>query len=756
MRFLRGILRIAAYIGLLGFLGVASLASLVLFYSREGVPSLDRIADYHPKVTTRVLAADGQLIGEIFEERRTLVPLTTIPPLVKQAFIAAEDAQFLEHRGINLWALMRAVVQSIVLRQPLRGASTITQQLARAYILKDNRRFLKRKFREMYVALRIERILSKEEILWIYLNQIYFGHQRYGIEEAARFHFGKSVSDLNVGEAAALAALPKSPDELSPRRNPDRAKLRQRYVLSQMARQGYISPEEAWRWAEAPIQLVKEGPQLSRLAPEFVGLVKQLLIERFGRERLPYLGLNVRTSCKAEVQREVRSALEEGLRRIDERSAYRLRRGRVSGANRDAYLQELRREFPNGPPIGRIVEGVITKVLDGARSPGWAEVDLGAARGILVLAHPDRYNPKGLAATMRFMEGDVVRVRIGSAGRERLHLELENGPQGAAIVIDPETRHVLAMVGGYGYLEGFFNRALHAKRQPGSAFKPFVYAAAFESRRYTAASVLSDSPQVFDLPDRGWWAPKNSSSHDRFLGPVRLRRALAESLNTVAAQLIYDLKPGPVIAMAQAAGIKSTLREAHALALGVSEVNLLELVNSYATLAARGRRGEPLFILQVGNEKPAVSALTQVMTPSLAFLMTDVMRSVIEEGTGSEIRGKLRHPAAGKTGTSGSANGVPDCWFIGYTPSVVAGVWVGFDDRHSLDEKATGGRIAAPIWSDVMNAALRDRPIVPFAQPTGTRVVRIDPVTGLRTRHPRAGIAEVFLDGTQPTTYSPR
>lgn len=737
-------------LGLLGgFLALAGVAGLFLYYTRgESLPTIDRVSDYHPKVVTRVLANDGQLIGEIYEELRTVVPRERIPRLVMNAFIAAEDAQFFEHPGVNLAAFARAVAQSILYRRPLRGASTITQQLVKTYVLKNPERSPRRKIQEMYLALRLEKMLTKEEILWIYLNQIYFGHKRYGIEEAARFYFGKSVSDLDPGEAALLASLPKGPEEISPRKNPQRAKDRQSYVLSQMARYHFISQEEATRFADAPIHLIKEPPSPNSLAPEFVELVEKSLIERFGETRLPYLGLNVRTSCDANLQRAARIALEQGLQRIDERQGYRGRVQHLSGAAQKEHLEALKREYPSGPSVGRIVEGVITQVLDGDDEKGWATVDLGAVQGALPLpAVADRYNPKALPATKRFAVGDTLRVRITRVGREGPILALENGPQGAVLVLDPERRHVLAMIGGYGYGRGLFNRALRAKRQPGSAFKPFVYAAAFDSRRYTPASVLNDSPQVYDLPDLKPWAPKNASDHHQFMGPVRLRVALAHSLNTVASQLIYDLKPDPVIAMARALGIVSKLESNYALALGASDVSLLELANSYATLAARGQRGEPLFILQVGDEKPAEAELVQAVSPDLAFLLSNVMQSVIEEGTAVSIKGKLRRPVAGKTGTTNSNK---DTWFIGFVPDVCAGVWVGFDDSRPLGEREQGARTALPIWLEVMQAALRERKAVPFVQPAGVVVERIDPVTGKRAAPLAPAFDEVFLSGTEP------
>ncbi len=739
-----------------GSLGVASVAAIFLYYTRgESLPTIDKVSDYHPKVVTRILASDGQLIGEIFEERRTVIPRERIPRVVINAFIAAEDAHFFEHPGVNVWALARAVLQSIVYRRSLRGASTITQQLVKTYVLKSNERSLRRKVQEMYLSLRLERMLSKEDILWLYLNQISFGHGRYGIEEAARYYFGKSVSDLDAGEAAVLASLPKAPEEFGgalrdakdPKRQ-NRAKERQRYVLSQMARYHFIALEEADRLANQPIQVVKEPPSLIGLAPEFVDEAERALVERFGQARLPYLGLNVRTTCDINVQRAARTALEQGLQRIDERQGYRGRVRHLAGDDLKAHLEGLKREFPSGPPVNKTVEGVVVNRVDGEGGSGWATLDLGASRGILPLpATQDRYNPKALPATKRFSEGDTLRVRVQRMQREGALLSLESGPQSAVVVLDPERRHVLAMVGGYGYARGYYNRAVRSRRQPGSAFKPFVFAAAFESRKWTAASILSDAPQVYDLPDFKGWAPKNASDHKTFMGPVRLRVALAHSLNTVASQLIYDLKPEPVIAAARALGIESPLDSNYSLALGASSVSLLELTNSYATLAARGRRAEPLFILQIGDEKPVERELAQAASPELSFLLSHVLQSVVEEGTAISIKGKLKRPVAGKTGTTNSNK---DAWFVGYTPDVAAGVWVGFDDSRPLGEREQGARTALPIWLDTMQAALRDRPAQPFVQPAGIVVERIDATTGKRAAPGAPALDEVFLTGTEP------
>jgi penicillin-binding protein 1A len=745
-------MRLLLIIGVAGLvLGTATIAGAFLYYTSDpNLPTIDRAGDYRPKVVTRVLSHDGQLIGELFEERRTVVPRERIPRLVRSAFVDAEDAQFFDHRGLNYWGMLRALLHNLRPGAHLHGASTITQQLVRTYVLKSDARTVRRKVQEMYLAMRLERYLSKDDILWIYLNQIYFGHGRHGIEEAARYYFGKSVSEVNLAEAAVLASLPKGPEEISPRKNPERAKDRQRYVLSQMLRYRHISKEEAERAAQEPIRLVKEPQPVSGLAPEFVEEVERLLQEKFGARQIPYLGLNVRTSCDLQLQRAAREALERGLRALDEREGYRRPLRHLQPAAQRAYLAQLAREVGASPGPARIIEGVVQKVLDGdGQSGAGAEVGLGQVTGWLPLLrdrHRDRYNPRELPATQRFRPGDVVRVRVAHTGKDGHVLALENGPQGALAVIDPETRYVLALVGGYGYVRGGFNRALRAKRQPGSAFKPFVYAAAFDSRRYTPATILNDSPQVYDLPGMAPWKPANAEKHE-YLGPVRLRVALAKSLNTVASQLIYDLKPEPVIAAARAAGIASPLESNYSLALGTSETSPLELTNAYATFAARGRHAPPLTILQVGDDRPAAATLSQALSPDLAFVVSSVMHSVVEEGTAISARGKLGRPAAGKTGTT---NAQKDAWFLGFTADLCAGVWVGYDDMRVLGEREQGARAALPIWVEVMQAGLKSRRVVPFTQPQGVVTLRIDPQSGKLAAPGAPALDEVFLLGTEP------
>jgi penicillin-binding protein 1A len=371
----------------------------------------------------------------------------------------------------------------------------------------------------------------------------------------------------------------------------------------------------------------------------------------------------------------------------------------------------------------------------------------------------DRYNPRGLPAEKRFAVGDVLRVRVIDR-QETPILALELGPQAAAVVIDPKTRAVKAIVGGYGFRSGSFNRALQARRQPGSSFKPFVYAAAFGTGKWTPASVLIDGPQTYATPGLAPWKPENAEKEE-YHGPVTLRFALAKSLNTIASQLVDvergGVAPQAVAGLAHELGIESPLEANPSLALGTSVVTPFEMTNAYATFAAGGKKMDPQLITRIGGEEqadPAATA-TQPLKPELAYLMTSVLSSVIEEGTGVYARGRLKRPAAGKTGTTNLEHKRPDAWFVGYTPDLVAGVWVGFDDMHDLGKGEQGARAALPIWVDIMSGALKNTPPKPFLQPPGIVVQRIDPKTGLLAAAGAASVDEVFLDGTAPTETAP-
>ena len=755
---------------LLALMGAGAATAVVLVYASDpDLPRIDHVGSYHPKVVTKILASGGELIGEVYEERRTLVPRDKIPKVMIDALVDAEDAEFYQHEGLSYWGMLRAMLHNLKPGSHKQGASTLTQQLVRNLILKSSERTLKRKVQELILSRRIEDKLSKDEILWMYLNQIEFPYHRYGVEEAARFYFGKGVAEINAGEAALLASLPKGPSEIDPWKHPDRAKDRQRYVLSQMVRYKHLAPADAEKFASAPIQLVSSPSPYSGIAPEFVDEVKRVLGERIGQKRLATAGLVVTTTCDVKIQKLAREALEKQLQALDARQGYRKALRNLTGAARVGYLKKLGNEFPvdkypAGPPMGRVVEGV---VKGRAKFPDHTlEIELGGRLGALTLPpKPDRYNPDGLPVDQRFKAGDVLRVGVidkqeldGWEGEVPI-LSLELGPQAALVVMDPATREVRAMVGGYGFRNGGFNHATVAKRQPGSSFKPLVYAAALDTHKFTAATVLIDGPQVYASPGLAPWKPTNAEKEE-YNGPVRLRFALAKSLNTVASQLVDvgrdGVEPAAVVALAHEAGIESELEANPSLALGTSVVTPMELTNVYATLANGGKRLTPQILKKVDGEveEDVQKTAVQAMKPELAYVITSMLTSVIEEGTAASARGKLKRPAAGKTGTTNSHK---DAWFVGFTPDLATGVWVGFDDNRELGRGEQGARAALPIWIDVMSGALRGVPPRPFAQPPGVVVQKIDPKTGLLAA-PGAvnAIDEVFLEGTAPTQVAPQ
>lgn len=836
---------------ILGLLAAGGVAGLVYYYiSDPALPKLDTIQDYRPKVITKVFARDGEtLLGEIFEERRTLVPFEKIPKHVIHAFLDAEDAEFYEHHGLNFIGIARAVLHNVFHpTERMHGASTITQQLVKNLLFqKDSRRPLKIKIQETYLAVVLEKLGNKggkdkkshkDNELYVYLNQIYFGHQGhpvYGVEEAAQYYFGKSITEVNVGEAAALASFPKEPEKMAT--DPARLKQRQQYVLRRMVERGHLNAEEAERWKETSLTLLKQT--IPDIAPEFVDEAERQLREgRFKDhpEDLAYAGLRVITTCDTELQRATRTAVEQGLQRLDGRSGFRKPLRHVSGKQLLAATKTLDEHFPQERDLtSRIIEGIVKKVYDGdEKHQPQALVLLG--KGVLgrlplpIEKGKDRYNPDGLLPSKRFQAGDVLRVRVlyrepqlapprrpvylapmppigppdpakettvtssikeqvakadTSQGRGLLRpqspvppslppvaapeeavlddnvtyrLQMEQGPQSAVVLMDPANRQVLAMAGGYHSGRKQYNRAMQAFRQPGSSFKVAVYGAAYETKLFTPASLVEDSPEIYEIPGMKPYVPKNSEG-DKFAGPVRLRVALAHSYNTVAVKLLMDERVGyeRVVAMARNLGFEATMKSVPSLALGGAlEVSPLELNNAYATLAAQGIRSEPRMILQMGEEVIPVPASERTVSPELAFLLTSVLQSPIEEGTAASIKGKLKRmingkgvlvPVAGKTGTTNEGK---DAWFVGYTPNLVCVVWVGFDDMRSLGKEGYGAKAALPIWFDVMSFAERRFPPKWFAQPAGIVIARIDPQTGKLAVPGGPAIEEVFLAGTEP------
>jgi penicillin-binding protein 1A len=762
--------------------GIGTLAGLFAVYGADAdLPDVSRLQDFRAKQVTRVLAADGKtVIGEIYEERRTVVPYRRLPQVLINAVVAAEDARFFEHEGLNHWGMVRAFFVNLRAGRYKQGGSTITQQVVKTFFLSPERT-LRRKVQEVILARRLEQTLSKEQILELYLNQIYFGHRRYGVQEASRFYFGKDVERIGLAEASLLAGLPQGPERLSPVKHPQRARARQRYVLEQMVKQGFIEPAQAravqkgpWPVQESLRRSTRKGarkgahkgarkgarkaarkaarkgarkrqpatPHRDRPCAEYVILARKHLIARYGKKALPYLGQTVVTTCQPDLQRAARRALRRGLRALDRRQAV-MRPGRpLRGKALSRTLKRLSRKQPRHPVPGRIYRGVVTALDDRTAT---ATVSLGRATGRLDLRREPRYNPKGKPPSKVLRRHTVVHV--SALGRARgdgpVPLRLAQGAQGAALVLDVQSREVLALVGGYDQRVGDFNRALDAVRQPGSTFKPIVYAAALQGREITPATRLPDAPHRCEN-----WLRIRKRGRKRYRGHVTVREALARSVNSVACRVYERVGNARVRRLARQLGIRSALTEHLSLALGASGIRPLELAGAFASLAGGGRYLPPQFIRRVGGLPVERPAGERALSPQTSFVLTSLLTSVVRGGTGR--RARLGRPAAGKTGTS---NKNRDAWFVGYTPRLAAVVWVGHDDFRSLGRRETGGRTAAPIWARIMRAALRGHEKRDFPKPPAVITRWVDPRSGHAVaEHTPGARREHFLPGTAPET----
>ena len=771
----------SAIVGLVcGALGIIVISALFWhFGSDDKLPKIASVSDYRPNQVVRVVTADGKAVGEIYKERRTFVPFEKIPKHVIGAFIAAEDAGFYEHKGIDYLGMLRALFVNIKSGEKKQGASTITQQVVKNLLLSPERTY-KRKFQEIILARRLEKELSKEEILTLYANVIFFGHGRYGIQEAARYYFGKNVGELNAGEAAVLAGLPKGPNNYSPKKkkNAKRAKDRQTYVLTQMVRAGFITESEGQKFVDEPIRVIGNPYPTIGDAPEWLEVARAELEKKLGPDEIYKVGGNVVTTLDLRIQKAGRQAVQEGLREVDKRQGYGHPIKTISVDKIELEVLKLEKRLPkSGPKPGEIYRAIVREVHP---RDGELVVDLGKWRAAVKVVDDDpRYNPEKKKLSERFVVGHLVKVMVPKAdakpkaavddsddsdedeaekGKAKaaatpIHAErlvtLATGPEGALVVIDIATREVLGLVGGYDVGAAHFNRATMAKRQAGSTFKPFVYAAAIDVGGKTAASIVNDTPQIFDL-----WRPQNYAK-GKFAGPVRLRHALAKSINTVAIAVANDVGVGEVVSLARRMGIESDLPAHLSLSLGSGEVTPLELTNAFASFAAGGRSSPPVLIKRIGDQVIPRTDPVQAVRPEVAYIVLDMMRSVVNGGTGGRARA-LRMDVAGKTGTSNDAR---DAWFVGVTPTLAVGAWVGFDDfGRPLGRGEGGSKAALPIYVKAMKKIAKNKSRR-FSRPAGLLDVRIDKETGLLAPDGVTGetvYSEVFLPGTAPTEFAAR
>jgi len=748
----RRILLLALALMLIGALGGAG----GYYALQRDLPPIESLRSYEPSLATRIYSDDNQIIGQLFVEKRVFIPLAKLPRVVPQAIISVEDAHFYEHKGFSFEAIVRAFVANLGSLRIRQGASTITQQLARSLFL-SSERTMKRKIKELMLAYKMEKVLTKEEILEIYLNQIYFGHGAYGIQVASRTYFGKDASELTLAEAAMLAGLPKAPNDYSPYVHPEKAKVRQGVVLKRMVEEGVITPLQ-YKEAYAQNIFLQKQQSEEDLAPFFLEQVRQYLVTAYGDDTVYKGGLNVYTTLNLNMQRSANRVVREGLRALDKRQGYRGALGRRT--HREAKTGRVTPLLR----VGDIVEGEVTRV---ASDSVW--VDLGVGEGKIPLEGMAwafrRLKGPDLQADVQTIEngrpssilktGDVIKVRLQRVSAEGMPelLSLEQDPQveGAFVALDPATGAITAMVGGYDFKRSEFNRAMLARRQPGSAFKPIIYATAVEMG-LTPSTIVVDSPVIYTDPEtEKVWKPENYEG--RFYGPISLREALAHSRNLATVHLLERIGVKNVINFARRVGIQSSLSADLSLGLGSSGLSLLELTSALSVFANQGTRCEPMMISSISDHKGNVLEThepqsQQVVSRETAYVVTNMLEDVIQKGTARRAR-SLGRVLAGKTGTT---NDFTDAWFIGYSPNLVAGVWVGFDDLRSLGDREAGASAALPIWMGFMSDILPKLPFESFPIPEDIIYVKIDPHSGLlASSDAQEAVVDIFVKGTEPT-----
>jgi penicillin-binding protein 1A len=720
----------------------------VFFAFESDLPQVTSLEDFQPNIITQVFAVDGSVLGEFAIEKRVVVEFRDIPPVLRNAVVAVEDADFWKHIGINPWRIPGAALANLRSGRRGQGFSTLTMQLTRLLFLTPEKT-LERKIKEIILAFQIEKNFTKEEIFTLYSNQIYFGHGNYGVEAASRFFFSKSVTDLTLAEAALIAGVPQNAPRLSPVHYPERALARRNHVLDRMAEEKYVTREEAEAAKSEPLGLhLRREPPSG--APHFLEEVRKYLEREYGSQRIYQGGLRVYTTLDPGLQRAAVRAVGNGLRTLDRRA-----RGFAppeASLLADGMLPEpLRLDEWDWPfAEGDVVRGVVI-----ASDRASAVVQVGDYRARLERA--DIAWTRRASVSDALPRGAVAPFRIVSLsetdGRKEAKLQLEQEPkvEGALLAVDVRTGAVRAMVGGYDFERSKFNRATQAMRQVGSAFKPVVYAAALETLGWTPSTVIVDAPLSFPNPwNKTTWSPRNYDG--AYMGPIPLRRAVEQSRNIPAVKTLQAVGVEKGIEYARRLGLSGELPPYLPIALGAGEASLLEMVNAYATFANQGLRMKPFYIERITDREgnvveQATPRASDALRADTAFLLTSLLRGVAERGTAARAR-RLKRPIAGKTGTT---NDFTDAWFIGYEPSLAAGVWVGFDDKRlSLGRGETGADAALPIWMEFWAAATADRPIEEYPIPGNVVFVPVDEMG--RPGAPGAvGVhMEAFVAGTEP------
>ena len=763
------------------FLCVAAGVAAYLANVMRDLPDYEVLSAYAPPVTTRFHAGNGELMAEYAKEKRLFLPIQAIPDRVKAAFIAAEDKNFYTHPGVDVQGLARAMVnnlQNIGSDRRPEGASTITQQVAKNFLLTADQTY-SRKVKEAILSFRIERTYSKDKILELYLNEIFFGQNAYGIASAALTYFNKSVTELTIAETAYLGGLPKGPNNYHPFRRTEQALTRRNYVIDRMAEDGYITQEEAADAKKQPlgVNMRRSGPTLAA-SEYFAEEVRRQIIDRYGEKALYEGGLSVRTSLDPRIQAIARKVLQDGLIEYDERRGFRGPITHLDGT------KEWGEALADVPALRDVPEWRLA-VVRGVTADR-AEIGLQSARDASGKLPPERETGVLLAENMRWAYrqsngksakspegvlniGDVVFVEDIGKGSGKWRLRQIPKVQGGLVAMDPHTGRVVAMAGGFSFAQSEFNRATQAMRQPGSSFKPFVYAAALDNG-YTPASVIMDAP--LEIVSGGHvWRPENYGGESA--GPSTLRLGIEKSRNLMTVRLAQDMGMGLVAEYVERFGIYDKMMPVLAMSLGSGETTVMRMVSAYAVLANGGKQIKPTVIDRIqdrygktifrheertcegcnaaswtGQDEPnIVDTREQVLDPMTAYQITSMMQGVIQRGTAA---GKINldRDVAGKTGTT---NDEKDAWFVGYTPDLVAGLYLGYDTPTPLGRGATGGSLASPMFNDFMQGALKGTPPSKFIEPEGMVMIPVNRKTGMQANPGDPDtIMEAFKPGTGP------
>jgi penicillin-binding protein 1A len=824
-------------------LGGAAGAVVYWQFARD-LPEIVTVADYKPLTVTRVFGGDGvgngkeeELLGEFSTQRRYLVPYDKIPPIVVNAFVAAEDDQFFHHPGINIASIIRAAIANFRAGHTVQGGSTITQQVAKSLLLSSKKEF-SRKIKEIILASRFEKNLSKQDILYLYLNQIYLGHGAYGVQAAARTYFRKDIGALNTAEAAILAGLPQAPGKYTPLLEPKRAKERQTYVLRRMMENNFITQSEMNVAINTPVRVYGADEDLNtRFASYYVEHVRRYVQEKYGDKALYEDGLSISVPTTRALSLAAARSLRDGLKGVDKRQGYRGPLKRVRSSEMQEQLQELKLKLiekklgylvflPDGHldalsamkdagiesellllEIGESYQALVLSVDDKKKEAlvGFGNLHATLAMADLSWARPYKENmpsrgPEPTKPSQVLAAGDVVLVKY--LGDQKVALDQEPQVQGAVFSMDVQTGFVLAMEGGYRFKknkegEGSeFNRAIQASRQMGSSYKPIIYAAGLE-KGYTPATIIVDAPLVLDEnSETGKWKPTNFE--EKFYGDTTFRQALIKSRNVPTIKIVQTVQIPTLLDYSKRLGLTGQFSPDLSISLGSASVSLMDLTRVYALFPRLGRKVTPIFITKVSDRdgqvleetqastmpqevkvapvswsspkpNPSVTSSVvaapvlqlptyplesdpdQVLDPRVAYVMTHLMTEVVTHGTGYAAK-ELGRPAAGKTGTTNDYN---DAWFMGFTPNVVTGVWVGYDNQRTMGPGETGARAALPIWLTYMQEAVKPYPPSEFTVPSGVAFASIDPVTGKNApSNSSRSIKEAFIEGTQPVEVS--